>query len=175
MESIPDNTRSAEAARLKQLFAKHAGMSQAEFGRRFEVGSAGMVWQYLNAHRPLNLSVASKFARGLGVAIGQFSPRLAERAKEISEALEEVGPAQALDPRTALASAAHDVDDFDKNFALDDVLRHFPTEDRQRILDEIAAKLVRARPNFTEREFTKALDLLQGLDGKQRQPKSRAK
>jgi phage repressor protein C with HTH and peptisase S24 domain len=52
-------------------------MSQERFGLDFEIGSQGMVWQYLNGHRPLNLSVALKFARGLGVPISRFSPRLA--------------------------------------------------------------------------------------------------
>jgi SOS-response transcriptional repressor LexA len=70
----------AEAAALKSLFEERAHgskISQERFGLEYEIGSQGMVWQYLNGHRPLNLSVALKFARGLGVPIARFSPRLA--------------------------------------------------------------------------------------------------
>jgi phage repressor protein C with HTH and peptisase S24 domain len=67
----------AESAALKAAFEEHAKTSQERFGLEFEIGTQGMVWQYLNGHRPLNLSVALKFARGLGVSIERFSPRLA--------------------------------------------------------------------------------------------------
>ncbi|VVE51562.1 putative phage repressor [Pandoraea morbifera] len=66
-----------EAAALSKLFAEKSKLSQAEFGARYEIGSQGMVWQYLNGHRPLNISAATAFATGLGVTIPAFSPRLA--------------------------------------------------------------------------------------------------
>jgi SOS-response transcriptional repressor LexA len=69
-------TAAQEAAALKELF-RGAGVSQERFGLDHEIGSQGMVWQYLNGHRPLNLSVALKFAKGLRVPIEDFSPRLA--------------------------------------------------------------------------------------------------
>lgn len=66
-----------EASRLRELFDLRATVSQAEFGRRFEIGSSSMVWQYLNARRKLNLDAAIKFAQGLQVKLSELSPRLA--------------------------------------------------------------------------------------------------
>lgn len=74
------NTLESEAAALKAIFedvARLRRISQERFGLDFEIGSQGMVWQYLNGHRPLNLSVALRFARGLAVPLSAFSPRLA--------------------------------------------------------------------------------------------------
>ncbi len=73
-----------DAARLKAIFIEKAGMSQEEFGKVFEIGSQGMVWQYLNGKSPLNIIAASKFADGLGVQIRDFSPHW---AKILSEAV----------------------------------------------------------------------------------------
>lgn len=71
-----------DAERLKALYEARKGkMSQEEFGNRFEIGSQGMVWQYLNARRALNIKAASGFARGLGVSVDAFSPRLAEEIR----------------------------------------------------------------------------------------------
>lgn len=70
-----------DAARLKELFDSKAQFSQEEFGRRFEVGTQGMVWQYLNARRALNIKAASAFAKGLGVTVDSFSPRLADEIR----------------------------------------------------------------------------------------------
>lgn len=68
-----------ESTALKAAFeARAAGLSQEKFGLEFDIGSQGMVWQYLNGHRPINLSVALKFSKGLGVPVEQFSPRLAK-------------------------------------------------------------------------------------------------
>lgn len=66
----------AEAALLKKLFDERSTLSQAEFGAEYEIGSQGMVWQYLNARSPLNLSAALKFAKGLKCEIREFSLRL---------------------------------------------------------------------------------------------------
>lgn len=70
-----------EADKLKQLFDEKKPMSQAAFGEEFDVGTQGMVSQYLLGRRPLNLSAAKKFAVGLGVSISEFSPRLAKEAE----------------------------------------------------------------------------------------------
>ncbi|WP_455154532.1 LexA family transcriptional regulator [Cupriavidus campinensis] len=70
-----------DAARLKELFDSKATFSQEEFGRRFEIGTQGMVWQYLNGRRALNIKAASAFAKGLGVAVDTFSPRLADEIR----------------------------------------------------------------------------------------------
>ncbi|NMG64349.1 hypothetical protein GPA19_05240 [Azoarcus indigens] len=69
-----------EAARLKALYEtqRPEKMSQEKFGATYEIGSQGVVWQYLNARIPLNLEAALKFAKGLSCSVGQFSPRLAK-------------------------------------------------------------------------------------------------
>lgn len=68
----------AEAERLKALFAERTTLSQQKFGTDFDIGTQGMVWQFLNARSPLHLEVAIKFARGLQCAVRDFSPRLAD-------------------------------------------------------------------------------------------------
>jgi SOS-response transcriptional repressor LexA len=83
---IPASTMEQEAAALKTAFeqlTQETGISQERFGLEHDIGSQGMVWQYLNAHRPLNLRVALKFARGLGVPLSHFSPRLAAELEEL--------------------------------------------------------------------------------------------
>jgi transcriptional regulator with XRE-family HTH domain len=68
-----------DAHRLKRLYVVHCpkGMSQELFGERFGIGNQAAVWQYLNAKRPLNIKAAAAFARGLGLAIADISPKLA--------------------------------------------------------------------------------------------------
>lgn len=70
-----------EAARLKAIYAERitgvAKMSQEAFGQQYEIGSQGMVWQYLNGKSALNLDAALKFANALGCDVSDFSPRLA--------------------------------------------------------------------------------------------------
>lgn len=73
-----------DAARLDALFDAHAKISQTEFGERYEIGSQGMVWQYLSGRRALNIKAAAAFARGLGVNIDDFSPTLAEQIARAS-------------------------------------------------------------------------------------------
>lgn len=81
----------ADAARLKELYTSTPhGLSQAEFGARYEIGSQGMVWQYLNAHTALNAKAASGFATGLGCKVSAFSPRLGAEIEAL--ALSEVTP-----------------------------------------------------------------------------------
>lgn len=67
-----------EAAKLKALFKANTKLSQAEFGAEFEIGSQGMVWQYLNANSPLNIQAACRFAKGLRCNVIDFSPRLSK-------------------------------------------------------------------------------------------------
>lgn len=66
-----------EAKRLKALFAERNELSQIAFGAKFEIGTQGMVWQYLNARSALNIEAAVKFARALNCTVEDFSPRLA--------------------------------------------------------------------------------------------------
>ncbi|MCA7086078.1 hypothetical protein K7G19_21030 [Cupriavidus sp. DB3] len=82
-----------DAERLKSLFAERKGkLSQEEFGSRFGIGSQSMVWQYLNGRRPLNIKAATGFAQGLGVGVGDFSPRLAEEIRRASTAVVDTVP-----------------------------------------------------------------------------------
>ena len=79
-KSVPKEIKEAEASALKSLFddrTRDAKISQETFGAVNEIGTQGMVWQYLNGRAPLNLRVALKFSQGLGVPVSSFSPRLA--------------------------------------------------------------------------------------------------
>lgn len=76
-----------DADRLKALFDKREPrISQAEFGSQYELGTQGMVSQYLLARRPLNIKAATAFARGLRVAVAEFSPTIASQISEASQA-----------------------------------------------------------------------------------------
>lgn len=66
-----------DAMRLKRLFEQRAKMTQRLFGKRYHIGSQGLVCQYLSGMKPLNLSVLLKFSQGLGVAPQCISPTLA--------------------------------------------------------------------------------------------------
>ena len=72
-----------DAARLKAIFESERNtLSQLKFGAEYELGSAAMVWQYLNGHRPLNIAAAVSFARGLRCKIEEFSPVIANQIAE---------------------------------------------------------------------------------------------
>lgn len=73
-----------DAERLRVLFAERAKLSQAKFGETYGIGTQGMVWQYLNAHRPLNPRAAKAFADGLNLTLTDISPTLAEQIKTIA-------------------------------------------------------------------------------------------
>ncbi len=63
---------------LKRLYEERVQLSQAEFGKKYEIGSQSMVAQYLTGKRPLNIEAAAKFARGIGCTIYDISPEMAE-------------------------------------------------------------------------------------------------
>lgn len=75
--------RHGDAQRLKRLYEELVpkGMSQEEFGAKFDIGSQSMVSQYLSGHRPLNFEAAAKFAKGLRCTIADISPDMARRIK----------------------------------------------------------------------------------------------
>jgi hypothetical protein len=79
-----------EAAALKKLYdgephnGRPSGLTQAAFGVQYDIGSQAVVWQYLNGTIPLNLRVATGFARGLKCRIADFSPRLAKEASALT-------------------------------------------------------------------------------------------
>lgn len=79
--------RERESSVLKQLFELRVSETHAAFGARSGIGSAAMVWQYLNNRRPLNVSVAARFAHAMGVPISRFSGRLAREADVVARAL----------------------------------------------------------------------------------------
>jgi SOS-response transcriptional repressor LexA len=76
-----------ESARLKALYERaNHGLSQAAFGEKYDIGNQGAVWQCLNGKgMPISLKAARGFARGLGVDISDFSPRLAAEAAKNAE------------------------------------------------------------------------------------------
>jgi hypothetical protein len=75
----------ADARRLLALWeeAKLADPdwpAQAAFASTYGIGETqGSVWQYLHGKIPLNLTVALKFAKGLGCEVSKFSPTLADQ------------------------------------------------------------------------------------------------
>jgi SOS-response transcriptional repressor LexA len=75
-----------DARRLKRLFNEHAKMSQEKFGQAHGIGTQGAVWQYLEGRIPLNLSVALKFAEGLGCSLREISPHLADQLDKANKA-----------------------------------------------------------------------------------------
>lgn len=76
----------ADANRLKALFnARKNGLSQADFGAKYEIGTQGMVWQYLNAYTALNAKSAAGFATGLGCKVSDFSPHIAAEIETLSQ------------------------------------------------------------------------------------------
>ena len=51
--------------------------SKVAFARQHKLpGGASMLSQHLHGHRPIGLEAAVVYARGLGVTLGAFSPRL---------------------------------------------------------------------------------------------------
>ncbi len=79
-----DKVRAKEAAALKSIFdSKKQKISQAAFGELYQIGTQGMVWQYLNNERPINKDAAVKFAKGLKVSVADFSPRLAKEIERM--------------------------------------------------------------------------------------------
>lgn len=131
MKQVPDDIRENEAAALKALYLKLVPKetSQGEFGKRSGIGTAGMVWQYLNGHRPLNLAAARKFATAMGVPVDDFSPRLAAEARAAAGLSR---PDDDVPNDEPLAGEA---------MVLDDALRHLGKEARSKALAYIRATL----------------------------------
>lgn len=79
-------TYQQEAASLRAIWdATPNRLSQAEFGETYNIGGQSAVGNFLKGASPLSLKAAAGFAKGLGVSIGQFSPRLAEQASVLAE------------------------------------------------------------------------------------------
>lgn len=89
-----DERQTAEARRLSKLFAERSGgLTQEEFGSRYNIGSQGMMWQLLNGRRPLSLKSAVGFAKGLNVPLEQISEAIADEVKEASRLIAELDSA----------------------------------------------------------------------------------
>lgn len=73
-----------ECAEAKRLFEERSTLSQREFAQRYDLGTPGNLWQYLNGRRALNLDAAVKIANGLGVSVADFSQRLARKQAELA-------------------------------------------------------------------------------------------
>lgn len=81
-----DDQQAAEARRLAELFReKSGGMTQEEFGSRYNIGTQGMMWQLLNGRRPLSLKSAVGFAKGLNVPLNEVSPTIAAEVREAAK------------------------------------------------------------------------------------------
>lgn len=104
MPMTPENVEECEVLkRLYDLKAPKSVITQAEFAKRYKVGSQSMLWQYLNGRNALNLKVAVKIAAGLGVAVSDFSPRLAREQRDLSAA--DVAPAPAVQKKIPIISS----------------------------------------------------------------------
>jgi len=84
----------SEAAKLKDLFRewqrsrKASGLpsSQEAAAELLGFGQSALA-QYLNGKIPLNVDVAVKFSNLLGIAMGAFTPSLADQASRVVESL----------------------------------------------------------------------------------------
>ena len=77
LRAIWNSTREARAA---------AGYgTQEAFGEKFSIGNQAAVGFFLSGKTALSMKAALGFARGLGVHVGDFSPRLAEMLPPESE------------------------------------------------------------------------------------------
>lgn len=74
----PEQWQVDDAARLKKIWDARKPVNQATFGADHDIGGQAVVHQYLSGFIPLNARAASKFATGLGVAVDDFSPTLAQ-------------------------------------------------------------------------------------------------
>lgn len=86
--AIPDYV-SQEARKLREIWDATPGRPpQAQFGEMFEIGGQSAVGNFLAGRSALSLKAAVGFARGLGVPISSFSPRLAAEARDLSAGLD---------------------------------------------------------------------------------------
>lgn len=123
-----------DAARLKALFKTHSTMSQLEFGVAHDIGTQSAVGQYLNGARPLNVAVALKFARGLGVPVSAFSTTIAAQ----------IAGTEAMGPIGEAVSA-------------------LPESDRQQVLDFIQYRWQRAGELVASERAARYVTMIEGI------------
>ncbi len=81
----------ADSQRLKAIYEakkKELGITQQSIADALDI-SQGAVGHYLNGRNALNTSVASVFARVLGVSVSDFSPTLAKDISDMSSVASE--------------------------------------------------------------------------------------
>lgn len=78
-----------DAARLKSAFKLRTKLSQEQFGAKYLNVTQGMIWQYLNAKRALNLDALIGFCDGLDIDPFEISPTLANQLKKIPNKISE--------------------------------------------------------------------------------------
>lgn len=133
-----------EAAKLRAIYERvNAGpnkLSQLAFGQQFDIGSQGMVWQYLNGKSALNLEAALKFARGLQCEVADFSPRLAASLTSSAARVALVHEAREPDARPFIDRDTITVQVFDARASMG---AGFPPPEHDTVVD--ALRLVRAQ------------------------------
>lgn len=65
-----------ESKKLREIWDRNAKLSQAEFGKEFNLGNQAYVQQCLSGKVALNLKAAMAFASHLNCVISDFSERL---------------------------------------------------------------------------------------------------
>lgn len=95
----------AESKRLTAIWeqSRH-GLTQADFGRLYDIGGQGAVSQFLNGTVALSLKAAQGFAQGLWCSISDFSERLAEEASVLGKAASIAWVNNEVNPVTPLMS-----------------------------------------------------------------------
>jgi transcriptional regulator with XRE-family HTH domain len=87
----PTTDELADVDRLRAIVDRRKqqeGLTQARLAELGGWESQGTVGQYLNAHVPLNLDAAFRFAKALRVPLDEISPHLAAKAVELFGATE---------------------------------------------------------------------------------------
>ena len=81
---ITDENRE-ESRRLRVIWETtgHGGLSQAEFGDSYKIGSQAAVGFFLGGKSAISMKAAKGFSIGLNCSIGDFSNRLAAEAEGI--------------------------------------------------------------------------------------------
>ena len=112
------HTKQAMESEASQLAARFEGRNRAEFARTFGVpGGQVMIWQHINARRPISLEAAKAYARGFGCSLADISPRLAEETRSAAGMLAEGDDAPAPDAAELMAYY-HSLSDERKRIAL---------------------------------------------------------
>jgi Peptidase S24-like len=101
---ITDENRE-ESRKLRVIYegAGH-GLTQAEFGERYKIGSQSAVGFFLGGKSAISMKAAVGFADGLGCKIVDFSPRLAREAAGVVALMASTGASIESSPRVAAAA-----------------------------------------------------------------------